>query len=131
MSSQVDGVSRIVDCMTGLDHEPSEYAASHRRCEVARLKGRFIKGPIPITWMSRALLRKPSALKVAIALFYQRGLCGADKFKVEPARFRELGVNETARHRGLKELERAGLIGVEQRAGQAPIVRMMEVDSID
>ena len=122
----LDGVSKVIDERTGREYEPGEYTKRQRDRKSSRERRRFIMGPISVAWIGSVFrLRKPSAAKVAVALYYQRGLCKSTQFKVEPARFRELGINDTARRRGLSELEKAGLIEVKHRPGQSPVVTMI------
>lgn len=124
------GVAKVVEASTGREYTPGEYEKRRNEREQSRLCRRFIKGPIPVPWMARAnRLRKPSAAKVAVALFYQRGLCNRDEFKIEPARFVELNIDELTRRRGLAELERSGLITVQRWAGRSPVVAMIGVDN--
>lgn len=124
-----EGVSTIIDGRTGREYSPGEYTEHRRRQERSRLCRRFIKGPIPVAWMASAIrLRGSSATKVAVALFYQRGLRKDDEFRIEPARFRELGIDDTARRRGLKQLKSAGLIEVTQRPGQSHVITMVGVE---
>lgn len=126
----LDGVAKVFDGRTGREYESGEYKERRSKREQSRVQGRFIKGPIPIPWVARAIrLRKPSAIKVAVALFYQRGLCSSNEFKIEPARFLELNVDELTRRRGLVELERSGLITVQRWAGRSPVVAMIGVDN--
>lgn len=125
----LDGVAKVVEASTGREYTPGAYEKSRSEREQSRLCRRFIKGPIPVGWLASVMrLRKPSAVKVAIALFYQRGLCKSDEFKIEPARFSELNIDELTRRRGLAELERWGLIAVKRRPGQSPDVAMIGVE---
>jgi len=86
---------------------------------------RFVRGPIPIPWLVTAFTLTPSALKCAIALFYQRGLSGSDEFKIEPKRFRELGIDDTARRRGLRELEEHRLVRLAKGQSKSPVAHMI------
>ncbi|MCB1086061.1 MAG: hypothetical protein KDM63_03375 [Verrucomicrobiae bacterium] len=122
----LDGVAHVVDGRTGRVVAPQDYKQHQRDRMKTRLCRRFVRGPIPLGWLAKAFALTPSAMKCAAALYYQRGLCRNTRFKVEPARFRELGINGTARHRGLNELAKAGLIEVEQCPGQCPFVTIIE-----
>lgn len=84
---------------------------------------KFVRGPIPLDWLSRATALTPSAALVAVALAYQRGLAGTKDFRISPARFRELGIQRTAQDRGLKALVEAGLVKIEEnKPGRAKTV---------
>lgn len=121
----LDGVANVIDGRTGSVLTPGIYEQRQRMRQKARIRKRFIKGPIPVPWMAKAFSLTPSAEKCAVALCYQRGLYRKDEFKIEPARFRELGIDETARRRGLNELERAGLISLQKRASKTPVVKLI------
>jgi hypothetical protein len=115
-------ISYVVDGRTGEAFSPAEYAQRSQDQVEAKMSQRFIKGPIPLPWLVPAFALTPSALKCALALFYQRGLSGSDEFKVEPKRFRELGIDDTARRRGLRELEEHGLIRLNKEQSKSPVV---------
>jgi len=115
-------VSYVVDGRTGEAFSPTEYAQRSADQTAANMSQRFVKGPIPLPWLIGALTQTPSAVKCALALFYQRGLSRSDSFKIEPARFRELGVDDTSRRRGLKELEGIGLIRLRRETSKSPVV---------
>ena len=123
--SNLDGVSHVVDGRTGGVVALRDYEQRVRDRGNARLSGRFVMGPIPVPWLAQAFSLTPSAAKCAVALYYLRGLCRCDKFKVEPARFRELGIPDIARRRGLHDLERAGLIRLQKRTSKTPIATLV------
>jgi len=123
--TNLKGVARIVDRRTGSVFSPEAYEQHHSERRTARARERFIKGPIPVHWIAQAFSLTPSAGKCAVALFYQRGLSRRDEFKIEPSRFVELGVDKTARHRGLLELEQAGLIACQRQKSKTPVVRLI------
>jgi len=120
----LDGVSHVVDGRTSSVLTRREYEQRERDWGNTRLSQRFVKGPIPVPWLAKAFSLTPSAAKCALALFYQRGLRCCDEFKIEPARFRELGIPEIARRRGLHDLERAGLIRLQKRSSKTPIAKL-------
>lgn len=121
-----DAISSVVDGLTGREYSRAEFERLQSYRKFTRLLPRFVKGPIPVPWMARAFrLRTASAWKVALGLFYQRGLAGGDTFKLEPARFLELGIDETARRRGLKALAREGLIHLQGSPGACPVVTLI------
>jgi len=121
----LDGVAYVVDERTGRVFTPGEYEKRQRDRENTRLSQRFVMGPIPVPWLAKAFSLTPSAAKCAIALFYQRGLSRSNEFKIEPARFLELGIEETARRRGLKDLEGIGLIRLRRETSKSPVVLIL------
>ncbi|MDF1659430.1 MAG: hypothetical protein P1U58_17575 [Verrucomicrobiales bacterium] len=119
-----DDVTHIVDGRTGSVFTPREYEQRQRERQEVRMRWRFIKGPIPVPWIAKAFSLTPSAEKCAVALCYQRGLCRKHEFKIEPARFRELGIDDTARHRGLRALDQASLIRLQKQTSKTPAVEL-------
>lgn len=120
-------VAAIVDGLSGERCSPESYVEMQEQRERARRAGRFIAGPIPVDWMARALRLKASAGKVGVVLFFQRGLCGRDEFRIEPARFRELDIDKSTRRRGLLALEEVGLIAVQREPGRSPVVTILDL----
>ena len=85
----------------------------------------YLRGPVPLDWLRRAAALTPSALVSALALAFQRGLAGSPEIKISPARFRDLGVERTAKDRGVAALVEAGLVEVvEAKSGAAKVVRL-------
>lgn len=121
----LDGVACVVDGRTGRVFTPGQHEKRQRDRKNTRLSQRFVMGPIPVPWLAKAFYLTPSAAKCAIALFYQRGLSRSNEFKIEAARFLELGIEETARRRGLHDLEQAGLIRLKKQTSKTPIARLV------
>ena len=68
-----------------------------------------------------------SGFKVAIALWFLSGLNRqARTVKLSGKVLREMGVGRHAGYRGLDSLEKAGLVSVERRPGQSPLVTLLE-----
>jgi hypothetical protein len=87
---------------------------------------RFLRGPIPLAWLTAAGRLPTRALHVAVALAF---LSGVERtrvgLKVPPKLLTEFGLNRFARYRALNDLERAGLITIVQRApGRCPVVTL-------
>jgi hypothetical protein len=91
-----------------------------------RLGERFLKGPIPWPWLTRAAACPGKALAVAVALWFRGGLTGANTVSLSLSGLKEeMGVQRDAARRGLKELEMAGLVLVEHRVGCQPRVTIL------
>ncbi len=118
-------ISYVVDGGTGKTFLPSEYAQRCADQAETKLSRRFIMGPIPLPWLAKTFTLTPSAIKCALALFYQRGLSGSDEFKIEPKRFRELGIDDTARRRGLRELEEHCLVRLDKEQSKSPVAHLI------
>ena len=92
-----------------------------------RLTGRFLKGPIPMRWLARALhVGAGSGLGVGIVLWHLSGLKHNEKTillsNVEVERW---GISRQAKWRALVALERAGLIVIERRGARSPMVTLV------
>ncbi len=89
----------------------------------------FLRGPIPMKWLSAASSAsgRGSGLKVALAIWYLSGLNGqSHTVKLQTAALRNLGVDRHAAYRGLKALEEAGLVRVQRHPGRTPVVTLLE-----
>ena len=83
-------------------------------------KSRFVKGPLQLEWIATAARLRGSALSVGIRLWFLAGLNRSST--VTLAGMAEFGVTRWSAQRALKDLEQAGLVAVERRAGRKPIV---------
>ena len=92
--------------------------------------GGFIKGPIPLLWISKAAEFKGSELHVALALWYLAGLTKSKTVKLtRKARETHFHVKRDAVYRALENLEQAGLVRVERQRGRLPIVAIIDFNS--
>ena len=87
---------------------------------------KFLRGPIPWDWLCRAAHQPGKALHVAIAIWFLAGIKDNRKLVLSNAVPRMLGVNRHAKSRGLKALERAGLVVVERQRGRSPLVTILD-----
>jgi hypothetical protein len=87
---------------------------------------RFLKGPIPWSWLGRAGQLPGSALHVAIVIWHLAGLHGARTVALSNVPLDDLGVDRHAKRRGLAALEGAGLVVVERHAGRNPLVTLLD-----
>lgn len=88
---------------------------------------KFLKGPIPYIWLTKAGILPGKALHVAIALWFQAGIIGKPTVKLSPKIMQELGVERRTGYRALKSLENAGLVSVERHVGRTPIVTLLDI----
>lgn len=100
-----------------------ERAPRHKQGEA------FLRGPIPLSWLSTAsnVSGQGGALKVALAIWYLSGLNQQAKtVKLQTSALRLLGVKRHSAYRGLKVLERAGLVHVIRHPGRTPVITLLE-----
>jgi hypothetical protein len=88
---------------------------------------KFLKGPIPWSWHSKAGRLKGHALHVGIVLWFLAGFKKGGTVTLSSSVLRDLGVTRESKYRGLKELESAGLISVDRHTGRNPVVTILGV----
>src|SRR5215469_2832546 len=93
-----------------------------------RVRGKFISGPVDVSWLCQASRLGVTALLVGLALWYIRGLRKTNTFQVSNIMLEEWGVQADAKRRSLRKLERAGLITVERRGKRSPHVTLLVKD---
>lgn len=93
---------------------------------VPRVKSgvKFLKGPIPLPWLSRAALLPGKALHVALALWFLSGLTKSRTVRLSKSTLEYFGVKRQASYRSLKALEGVGLIACSRSPGRCPIVTL-------
>ena len=88
---------------------------------------KFLKGPIPWTWLACACrLRGKAAIVVALILWQEAGCRKSSTVTFRNCQARELRMKRQATRRGLKALEAAKLIAVQRKPG-----RCLEVTLLD
>ncbi len=91
-----------------------------------RTMGRFLQGPIPLTWLSSAARLSGKAFHVGIWVWYRTGLKKLITVDLSlSALEREFGVSHYAAARGLKALEQANLVSVVRHPGRKAIVTVL------
>lgn len=105
-----------------------------RREAVAKITERrqrapFIKGPIPLGWITTAARLPGKSLAVGLALWWRRNLTGDNTVKLTSAHSLRFGVQtRSGRKAALDALEQAGLVEVERRPPKAPSVTLIDAD---
>lgn len=87
---------------------------------------KFVKGPIPLRWLATAASQPGKALHVAMALWFLVGLRRNRTVALSGALLSTFGVSRYAGYRGLKVLERAGLVSVIRCQGRLPTVELLD-----
>ena len=103
---------------------------SRARAPRHRSGERFLRGPIPWTWLARAaqVSGQGAGLKVALVLWFLSGLKHQAKTVALSGKLlRELGVERHAAYRGLAVLEQEGLVSVVRQPGRSPVVTLQAV----
>jgi hypothetical protein len=78
----------------------------------------FLKGPIPWTWLERAMRLPGKALHVALVLWREAGCEGNRTVRLCLSGKLPEGLNEQSARRGLQRLSGAGLVSIQRRPGR-------------
>jgi hypothetical protein len=87
---------------------------------------KFLKGPIPLSWLSAAATQAGKALHVGLALWFLAGVKRNRTIALSAPVLSSFGVGRYAGYRGLKALERVGLVSVVRHPGRLPIVTILD-----
>jgi DNA-binding transcriptional ArsR family regulator len=87
--------------------------------------GRFLKGPIPWSWITAAAALPSRALLVGLCLWRLAGAMKTDTVSFGGSDLRQLGIDRATKSRALRALERAGLIKVARQPGRFPKVTLL------
>ena len=92
-----------------------------------RVRGEFLKGPVPLAWLSAASkLPGKAALAVGLALWFEAGRRRSQTVTLTSAILARFGVNRKGKYRGLASLEREGLIEVVRVPRRNPVVTILD-----
>jgi len=90
--------------------------------------GEFLRGPIPLAWLSRACALPGHTVSVALAVWFLAGLRDRKtNLKLTTATVERFNIDRSLKTRALKALEGAGLIKVERNGRKNPIVTILDV----
>lgn len=95
------------------------------------IKGKFIAGPVDVSWVCGASHLGVKALLVGMALWHIRGLRKADTFIVSNLMLHEWGIKSDAKRRALQKLERAGLVKIARRGKRSPQVTLLRINGFE
>ena len=87
----------------------------------------FLKGPIPMDWLSAAGKLPGKAFNLGIAIWWLANMANSKKIKLTGRALGYVGISRDAASDGLKRLEDNGLILVKRSPGQRPTVEIVPV----
>lgn len=90
------------------------------------IKKKFLKGPIPLDWLTAAAQLPGKAINVGIALWWLDGMSKTGILKLTRQSQLALNISKDAERDGLRRLQRAGLIELTTRPGQRHNVRIVK-----
>lgn len=88
--------------------------------------GPFLKGPIPMDWLSAVAHLPGKSINLALAVRWLVDMNGGKPAKLTKKALSSLNVSEDACSDGLRRLEAARLIAVTRQPGQRPIVGVLQ-----
>lgn len=88
-------------------------------------KGEFLKGPIPLAWLSLAAKLPGKALHLGLAIWFEHGRRKSDTFRLSAAIRARFGVGRKASYACLDLLEWNGLIRTDRRHGKNPVITLL------
>jgi hypothetical protein len=88
---------------------------------------KFLKGPIPLTWLSVAMQQQGKALHVGVALWFWAGVKRTRTISLNLTRLEgDFCIRRHSASRALVALEKAKLILVSRHQGRAPVVTLLD-----
>jgi hypothetical protein len=88
---------------------------------------KFLKGPIPLPWLTAAANLPGKALGVGLAIWYLAGMRRSHIVRMMRSALTAFNVGRKAGYSGLAALEEAGLIRVNRHTGRLPLVELLDI----
>ena len=85
----------------------------------------FLKGPIPLWWLTRAANLPGKATALGIALWWLHGMSKDGFVKLTGKALEAMNVSRDAATDGLRRLEADGLVSVQRAKGKRPVVHII------
>jgi hypothetical protein len=106
-------------------------ARASKRPPRHRAGEKFLKGPIPMSWLTLAAGLPGKALQVAVELWYWAGIKKSREVALSARWLSKMGVDRFSAYRGLAALEKSGLVSVLRHRGRKPIVTLLDASPND
>ena len=90
---------------------------------------KFLKGPVPWSWIQSAACLPAKSLHVGLCLWRLAGATHSMTIKLSNQEVAALGIDRHAKSRALQHLERAGLVKVDHHRGRFPRVTILSKHS--
>lgn len=91
-----------------------------------RLQERFLKGPIPLRLIARAAKLPGGCLGVYLAVHHRTALTKTPKVTLPKELLTQFGISRDSKARALKQLDKAGLVMLENQKGRAARVMLSD-----
>jgi hypothetical protein len=106
---------------------PATTAATGKAPSKGKIKGEFLKGPVPLAWLSSAArLAGKAPLAVGLAIWFEAGRRRSNEFILTTAILARFNVSRKAKYRALEILEEARLIRVYRKPRRNPVVTILD-----
>lgn len=93
------------------------------------MKDLFLRGPIPLEWLSEASTLPGKTLNTALALWWLHGLSKGNAFKLTKKALAGFNVTRETAGDCLIRLEQHGLIQVARKVGCSPVISILKSGS--
>ena len=97
------------------------------KLEEVKVSQLFLKGPIPIDWISVAAELPGKTLALGMAIWWLKGMSKTPTFKLTAKALSKFNISRDAASAGLTRLEKSGLISVSRSPGRRSVVGVNEV----
>jgi hypothetical protein len=87
---------------------------------------KFLKGPIPWSWLTKAAQLPGHALHIGVAIWFLAGPQVKRTISLSGTVLSDLGISRYAAYRAMRALERAALITVDRHSGRSPVITILE-----
>lgn len=89
------------------------------------VKQKFLKGPVPLDWLTLATQLPGKAVNVGLALWWIHGMSKTDELKVTRQALVAFNISRDALYDGLNRLQVAGLVELTRKPGQRHLIRII------
>ena len=90
------------------------------------VKKKFLKGPVPLDWLTAVTQLPGKAINVGIALWWIAGMSKTGELKLTRQAQLAFNISKDAERDALRRLQQAGLIELTARPGQRHTVRIVK-----
>jgi hypothetical protein len=101
------------------------YRESEGSGVLPRKFSRYIKGPLPLSWIVEASKLSQASIRVGLLLWYRYGITNDPRVRLSSKRLAEFDLPRRTCTRGLERLELAGLVVVDRQHSRAPVARLV------
>jgi len=90
---------------------------------------KFLKGPIPWSWIVNAARLRGQALEVGLCLWRVAGATDSYSVRLSSSELQPFGIDHSAKSRALKALGKAGLISIQPNRGMLSTITILNTNT--